>query len=687
MTGIAGASGGSQSGSDARLPGRLDTVLHEWQRRAVRAWSAGDRDGPNRGTLEVFTGGGKTLIGLACFEQVRSNQPDLRLAVVVPTVALARQWLSQLVDSLGFATGDVGLMGAGGDASLARYRAVISVLNSAAEKLPDHGFPAEQVMLIVDECHRAGADTFQKVLDTPAAYRLGLSATPQRDDTDEHGQPLDYDSSVLGRKLGRIVYRFGLREARLIGWLPTYEVHHHALTLEDDERAEYDRLSRRVDDAADALREGGHPTSAARNLASRGGDVGEAARQYVSSTSARKDLLYRARQRHRVASLLTRSELAGTEGRRILLFHERIKETAELHAALITDLESSTNVELEHSELSESRREQALARFGRGDAQVLVSVRSLIEGIDVPAADVGVSVASSSSVRQRVQALGRVLRRSFDDPVGKQAAMHVLYVGDTVDDFIYAREDWSDLTGAEVNHYWSWPVSGGPERQDGPPRTPKPTEEQIWEALGGELPAEPVGWEGVLPEFEYSVDTRANVRTATGAVVANPQGVGSMVEAIRGRPGGRFRVTPTLRLVIVTDETGSPWLAGQLAEPFEVGASDEPAMDLKRGRFTAGDELPGRPDASRGTFQVRQKTGGLIERRRGRDREFAIRGEHNGPPGAAADTILNAWRRAGLPGLPVSISSEGIVWFESGGAPRFLAEVASDLVFPSDGET
>ena len=37
--------------------------LHPWQTAAVEAWEA--TDPPHRGTLEVFTGGGKTLIALA----------------------------------------------------------------------------------------------------------------------------------------------------------------------------------------------------------------------------------------------------------------------------------------------------------------------------------------------------------------------------------------------------------------------------------------------------------------------------------------------------------------------------------------------------------------------------------------------------------------------------------------------
>ena len=662
----------------------LIEALFPWQLAAIDAWAKGDDHGPYRGTLEIFTGGGKTLMALAAYERLRREVDNLRLVVVVPTVALARQWAERCATDPDVSPSEIGLLGAGGDSSPSSHRIVVAVLNSAADFLPEHTVPAEQLMLVVDECHRAGADVFRRVLDTPAVYRLGLSATPQRDDTDEYGQPIAYDDSVLGRKLGRIVYRFGLREAREVGWLPEYELHHHAVRLEPDERSEYDRLSRRVDEAAQTLRDAGHPTIAARRLSGRADAVGDAAREYVAATASRKDLLYRARQRHRIADLLVRSDsprtraAASSSSTSVSRRPRRSTTCSRLHCRRVRRWGSSTPDEATRSVPRRSRGSPPVPR--RSSFQV----RSLIEGIDVPEADVGVSVASSSSVRQRVQSLGRVLRRSFDDQTTKKAAMHVVYVHDTVDDFIYAREDWSDLIGEEVNQYWLWELDGGPTRQGGPPHTPRPTEDQIWAELGGVVPDEPVAWSGLLPEFEYSVDTRGNMRTAGGAPVANVEDVAEMVTRVRGRPGGRFRVTPIHRLVLVTDGTGTPMIAGQLdAFPEVMDATVEAVPDEAR-QGSPGTVLPARPNADRGHYRIRQKAGGVIERRVGRDREFALTDEP-ATRDRAAVRILAAWRALGLPGLPISIDETGVVWFEEGGLSRLLVAIDDDaLHFPTD---
>jgi superfamily II DNA or RNA helicase len=663
--------------------------LVDWQREAVRAWLAA-----GRGTLEIFTGGGKSLVALACAEEAAAIVPDLRIAVVVPTEALARQWIDVFRRYSNVDESDVGLLGAGGNDSLADHRVLVCVLNSAAKKLPTQARDAQPLMLVVDECHRAGAPTFAKVLDAPARFRLGLSATPDRDEIDDDGEPLEFDEQLVGRSLGGVVYRFGLRDARAIGWLPDYEVHHHGLTLLPAERQEYEQLSRRIDEAADDLRDLGGESTRARQLQTRQDDVGRAARAYVALTSNRKDLLYRAAERGRVAVRIVSSALEVGE-RRVLLFHERVADAIALYETLSETL--PMGVRLEHSKLSDGVRATALADFRTGDAPILVSVKSLIEGIDVPDADVGVSVAASSSVRQRIQSLGRVLRRRFDETAPtKSAEMHLLYMTDTVDEVIYSKEDWSDLTGGSANRYWLWPADPdlGPEPQDGPPATPRPSEEAEWDRLGRRAPERPEPWKGTFSGQEYSVDTLGNVTNRFGTTIANPQGVGEMVTSVRGRPGGRFRVTPSLRLVLVTrgDGEGTAFVAGQLAEPFEaVDESATTSDDFDVTNLRPGDPYPGPTDKDGGTFRTRAKMGGVIERKApDGGTEFAQRDGRLGPELARnAETLLAAWRTAVDRGITFHLNTLGHAWYTEGGSRRFLADVPGGFAWPSmqEGET
>ncbi len=674
------------------VPVDVDFTLYPWQRLAVDSWIKGDAHGPYRGTLEIFTGGGKTLIALACWRQAVEAAPETRLAVVVPTEALARQWRDAVVAHTNVPPERVGLLGAGGRDSFEGNTAVISVINTAAKQLPSLAKSAQPLMLVIDECHRAGAPTFQRVLDVPAQFRLGLSATPDREEVDEQGEPIEYDEHVLGRKLGEVVHRFSLADAREVGWLPDYEIHHHGLRLMPRERSDYEAVSRRIDDLGEQLAALGGDTTRARAYAGNRGELGQVARNYVSATARRKDLLYRAAERHRVALRLVHKAKREKGDPRILLFHERVAEAEELYADLYKDFGDDAG--LEHSRLPDARRAATLQWFRDGTLGTLVSVKSLIEGIDVPAADVGISVASSSSVRQRVQSLGRVLRRPFEEGARKKAEMHVLYVADSVDEFIYAKEDWADLTGEAANHYWLWPLDpdAPPEALDEPPRTPRPTEEQEWDRLGQRAPAEPLQWLGVLPEREYSVDTRGTVTTSSGAVVANPQGVAAMLEKVRGRPGGRFYVTPAHRLVIAwAQRDGDPVaiVAGRLAEPFALRPEGGEGRSIPEpATLRSGDRYEGPLDDKGGTYAIRQRSGGVIERRgRGRDVEWAYtEGTGDEEREANARAVLEAWRGLARQGMPFNVNEAGHAWFLEAGEPKFLAAVPGGFVWPSDVE-
>jgi len=661
--------------------------LVDWQRDAVRAWVSG-ASAPHTGTLEIFTGGGKSLVALACAEEAARIEPDLRIAVVVPTEALARQWIDVFLRYSNVEGSEIGLLGAGGHDSLLTHRVLVCVLNTAAKRLPEQAVHAQPLMLVVDECHRAGAPTFAKVLATRARFRLGLSATPDRDEIDDDGEPLEFDEQLVGRSLGDIVYRFGLRDARSIGWLPDYTVHHHGLTLLPPERQEYEQLSRRIDEAAGDLRDLGGESTRARQLQARQDDVGRAARAYVALTSNRKDLLYRAAERGRVAARIVGSAVEVGE-RRVLLFHERVADAVALYETLSETL--SMGVRLEHSKLSDSVRATALADFRTGEAPILVSVKSLIEGIDVPDADVGVSVAASSSVRQRIQSLGRVLRRRFDETAPtKSAEMHLLYMADTVDEVIYSKEDWSDLTGGSANRYWLWATDPdvGPELQDGPPATPRPSEDAEWERLGQRVPERPEPWEGTFSGQEYSVDTLGNVTNRFGTPIANPQGVGEMVASVRGRPGGRFRVTPTHRLVLVTrgDGEGTVLVAGQLGDPFmAVDESATMSDDFDVTLLRVGDPYPGPADKDGGTYKTRAKMGGVIERKApDGGTEFALRDDARTPNLAQnVSDMLAAWRAAVDRGITFHVNSLDHAWYTQDGSRRFLASVPGGFAWPS----
>ncbi|HBF99996.1 MAG TPA: hypothetical protein DDW87_00280, partial [Firmicutes bacterium] len=383
------------------------------------------------------------------------------------------------------------------------------------------------------------------------AYNLGLSATPERDDELESGlgeNSSEYDAGLLGQELGPIIFELSVQQAFKQGILPEFEIHHYGLPLVDSERERYDSLSRRLRDVSSELRELGHRygfhdaniTSRTQILAKREDQLGLVARQHIALTTQRKRLLYDAQLRSCAALVILRQEFQENPNTRAMLFHESIENVMLLYHEL---LQEDFPVAVEHSGLTTSLREESIGLFRQGIAQVIVSVKSLVEGFNVPETDIGIVVASSTSVRQRIQTIGRLLRKKQG---GATATIYVLYMHDTVDEIIYEKADWDNLLGAERNRYFLWQEDGTVIEQEQAPRFPLPTDQdlplEVLEA-GDEYPG---AYEGV----EYTSDSDGNVFTNDGALVANPQDVPEQIRKVKGSYG-RFKVTPKRRYILV----------------------------------------------------------------------------------------------------------------------------------------
>jgi superfamily II DNA or RNA helicase len=75
-------------------------------------------------------------------------------------------------------------------------------------------------------------------------------------------------------------------------------------------------------------------------------------------------------------------------------------------------------------------RRELLARFNAGAYPALVTSRVLNEGVNIPAANVAIVLSGTSSVREHVQRLGRILRRVE----GKRALLYEVITRNTVEE-------------------------------------------------------------------------------------------------------------------------------------------------------------------------------------------------------------------------------------------------------------
>lgn len=352
----------------------MDLSPLRWQSEALDAWI----DAGRRGIVAVVTGGGKTVFALLAFAEFRAQEPQARLLVLVPTAALLDQWVVNITDLEVAVPEDIATYSGAGRASQPR-RVNVALINTArtwASSITAEG----PWMLVVDECHRAASPANSRALVSCEAS-LGLSATPER----------QYDDGFerhLVPTLGPVIYEYSYRAALADGVVAPFELHNFEFELASSEKAEYDRLSRRI-----AQRTSNRPDEDPRSRA---------------ETATERLLFARARvvqsARLRVPSAVA---LVERFSGRALVFHERI-DGAEAISRLL-DLRGH-RVATYHSQLSVSFRQRNLRLFKRGEIDVLVTCRALDEGLNVPDAETAIIASSTKSTRQRIQRLGRVLR-------------------------------------------------------------------------------------------------------------------------------------------------------------------------------------------------------------------------------------------------------------------------------------
>ena len=574
---------------------------YTWQLEAMDAWEKAGR----RGVLKVVTGAGKTVFALQAIEEAFHRDPELRVSVVVPTIVLLHQWHQELVDYSNVSMDLIGRHGGGYTETFGDHkRLMIWVINSAARLLDGDlrkiGTESPH-FLVVDECHRSGSKEFKRIYQAYRSESLGLSATPERsedspiDENSASDADGDSDTSgnyeitdVIQEELGDVIYELSFARAVEEGIIPKFELVNYGVDLSPGERARYDRISREIHDLEREIKHsreflsvsrrgrGGNDFGVIRRLANgtRSSGIQVKAARYDRLVSDRKRLLYAANARNDCLISILEKELA--EGAQIIVFHEVIDRID----SLFHDLSGRFPVVLYHSKLPDSVRDEALRLYWKGTARVILSARALIEGYNVPSTDVGIIAASSTSPRQRIQTIGRVLRRS----AGKDSSkVYNIYVRESSDENIFARYSWEDIIGSEAIGYYRWHSPENIESLPGPPFTPKLTEQHVDVSELSDGDIYPGAYEGI----EISVDTEGRVfrRNESGSnEYCSNTTIGPKIIAIK-KSAGVFRITRERNFVLVRTPDGEgnweTYYAGVIDQPLEFVSDQETYVEYR----------------------------------------------------------------------------------------------------------
>jgi superfamily II DNA or RNA helicase len=366
------------------------------QTEALAAWW--EKGG--RGVVVLPTGTGKTHLAVLAIHHV--GRPAL---VITPTIDLLNQWYDELIAAFEV---PIGLMGGG-------YYEIqpltVTTYDSAYIHLERWG--NRFGLIVFDECHHLPGPTYQAAaVGSIAPYRLGLTATPERAD----GQEV-----MLGELIGPIVYRREIKQ--LSGeFLAEYRTERRYVELSAEEKESYLRC-----------REQYRRFVEERRIFISGPQGWQRFLRETSRSPEGRAAFQAYREQKRIA-------LAAPAKLQLL---ERLLEQHAGDRVLIFTYDNATVYQIArrflipaitHQTKTKERR-QILLRFHSGEYPMLVTSQVLNEGVNVPAANVGIVLSGTGSVREHVQRLGRLLRKHGE----KQALLYEVVARDTAEEFTSER--------------------------------------------------------------------------------------------------------------------------------------------------------------------------------------------------------------------------------------------------------
>ena len=396
------------SGQDKspQLPAGL--TLRPYQKQAIDSWFANK----GRGTLKMATGSGKTITALAIAARLHEtceaqNKPLKMLLVVCPYRHLVTQWAKEsrqfgvdpilAFDRMQTWQSDLQtqlLAVMGGRQQFLTVITTNTTLRSNALQSQLQFLP-KMTLIIGDEAHNFGSVGSMNTLPNTIPLRLALSATPERS-FDEVGTKriFDYFGPVLQPE-------FTLEDAIQSGALVPYTYTPILVELTDIEIEQYADLTMRMGKAMSM-----HGTEDNQLLKIL---LMERARLLCGAQNKLTALQSLMKHRLNTRHTLFYCGDGSVEG-------ERLTESQRQLDAVIKLLRDRLGYRVEPYVASTTLTERDDLRFAfeRGHIQGLAAIRCLDEGVDIPAIQTAVILASSSNPRQFIQRRGRILRQSPD---------------------------------------------------------------------------------------------------------------------------------------------------------------------------------------------------------------------------------------------------------------------------------
>jgi superfamily II DNA or RNA helicase len=356
----------------------IHLTLRDYQQKALDNWTKAGK----RGCIVLPTGSGKTVIGVKAIEMVNSAS-----IVIVPTIDLMDQWTSVL--SKYFPDIKIGNLGGGAEEI---EPITVSTYDSAYIRAAALG--NKFALIIFDEVHHLAAPGYRSIAEQFASpFRMGLTATIEREDELHKDFP-----RLVG---GGIVFQAHASDLAKDKHLASYEIERRQVDMLPEELEEYNKNFGIYQVSLKKVGLRMNYAGAFRRLILISGRS-KAAREAVLARNKAMDIALNSRSK--IEEL--RKILSENRGLKTIIFTQ--------HNKLVYYISDLFLIPFITHKSSKEERQDALSGFKDGRYNAIVTSKVLDEGVDVPAAELGIILSGTGSSREFIQRLGRLLRPKPD---------------------------------------------------------------------------------------------------------------------------------------------------------------------------------------------------------------------------------------------------------------------------------
>lgn len=357
----------------------------------------------------MATGTGKTLTSLFSANELAVNIKLLNLLIIVPLKDLVDQWEEDIKK---YFSGNVIPIRSGLDwKDKLEDLNLLNLLRKKDEKtifittydsftrnddLILNSLSPENTLIIADEVHKFGAETYSKKLPEKLIYRIGLSATPKRP-YDDKGTAAIFDYFCPSEN----VYEFTIEDAIKAGMLCHYNYYPILVSLTDYEMDEYEDLSERINRISTYVNNSENISKEDKQTLEQ---LLKERHRIIERASNKKDLFIEKMveeiKKYKDKTLIFAPDGKDETGKDFLTtYRTELFQKLMMKGRIVS-----------MAEYIQGTDKSVIQNFSNGAIDMLFAKQRLNEGIDIPAAKRAFFIASSTSEREFIQRRGRVLR-------------------------------------------------------------------------------------------------------------------------------------------------------------------------------------------------------------------------------------------------------------------------------------